>query len=48
MKWSVQNCENVDTLIQCGEYDKLRVVYSKSKLSSQEKELTMFLDRIRI
>src|SRR5438045_7228635 len=45
---SAQNCKNVGTLIQCGECDKWRVIYSKSKLSSQENdELTRFLDEIQ-
>src|SRR6185437_6204257 len=47
-KSSAQNCKNVGTLIQCGECDKWRVIYSKSKLSSQDdKELTRFLDGIQ-
>ncbi|GBB98408.1 hypothetical protein RclHR1_03220001, partial [Rhizophagus clarus] len=47
-KSSAQNCKNVGTLIQCGECDKWRVVYSKSKLSSQDKEeLAQFLDEIQ-
>lgn len=46
-KSSAQNCKNVGTLIQCGECDKWRVLYSKSKLSSQDKEeLAQFLDEI--
>ncbi len=45
---SAQNCKNVGTLIQCGECDKWRVIYSKSKLSLQENDkLTRFLDRIQ-
>ena len=46
-KSSAQNCKNVGTLIQCGECDKWHVLYSKSKLSSQDKEeLAQFLDEI--
>lgn len=37
-KSSAQNCKNVGTLIQCGECDKWCIIYSKSKLSSQEKD----------
>lgn len=45
---SAQNCKNVGILIQCGECDKWRVIYSKSKLSSQENdELTRFIDGIQ-
>ena len=47
-KSSAQNCKNVGTLIQCGECDKWRVIYSKSKLSLQEdNELTRILDGIQ-
>jgi hypothetical protein len=47
-KSSAQNCKNVGTLVQCGECDKWRVIYSKSKLSSEdEEELTRFLDGIQ-
>jgi hypothetical protein len=35
---SAQYCKNVGTLIQCGECDKWRVIYSKSKLSSHESD----------
>ena len=45
---SAQCCKNVGMLIQCGECDKWWVIYSKSKLSSQnDKELTRFLDGIQ-
>ena len=44
----MQNCKNVGTLIQCGECDKWCVIYSKSKLSLQDKEeLARFLDEIQ-
>ena len=47
-KSSAQNCKNVGTLVQCGECDKWRVIYSKSKLSLHEdEELTRFLDGIQ-
>ncbi|PKC00831.1 hypothetical protein RhiirA5_427645 [Rhizophagus irregularis] len=38
---SAQYCKNVGTLIQCGECDKWRVIYSKSKLSSHETNNTL-------
>ncbi|POG73099.1 hypothetical protein GLOIN_2v1828214, partial [Rhizophagus irregularis DAOM 181602=DAOM 197198] len=47
-KPSAQCCKNVGTLIQCGECDKWRVIYSKSKLALQEsEELARFLDEIQ-
>jgi hypothetical protein len=47
-KPSAQYCKNVSTLIQCGECNKWRVIYSKSKLTLQEsEELTRFLDEIQ-
>ena len=44
---SAQHAKNVGTVIQCGECDKWRVLYSKSKLNDEESaKLSRFLNGI--
>ena len=45
---SAQYAKNVGTVIQCGECNKWRVLYSKSKLNNEESaKLSRFLDGIQ-